>query len=81
MPAGIGGGGLVEINDAGKAVRSAGNIDPAFPNALMMPYSLAVLPEIDRVLSTNSSMHGEDIAGTTVIVALVRPQIARDRLS
>ena len=66
MPAGIGGGGLVEINDAGKAVRSSGNVDPAFPNALMMPYSLAVLPEIDRVLSTNSSMHGEDIAGTTV---------------
>ena len=66
MPAGIGGGGLVEIDDAGKAVRSAGNVDPAFPNALMMPYSLAVLPGIDRILSTNSSMHGEDIAGTTV---------------
>ena len=66
MPAGIGGGGLVEIDDSGKAVRSSGNVDPAFPNALMMPYSLAVLPQIDRVLSTNSSMHYEDIAGTTV---------------
>ena len=65
-PAGSGGGGLVEIDDAGKAVRAAGNVDPAFPNALMMPYSLAVLPAIDRVLSTNSSMHDEDIAGTTV---------------
>ena len=65
MPAGSGGG-LVEIDDAGKAVRSAGNVDPAFPGALMMPYSLAVLPGIDRVLSTNSSMHDEDIAGTTV---------------
>lgn len=60
------GGGLVEIDDAGKAVRSSGNVDPAFPDALMMPYSLAVLPGLDRVLSTNSSMHGEDIAGTTV---------------
>lgn len=60
------GGGLVEIDDAGKAVRSTGNVDPAFPNALMMPYSLAVLPGIDRVLSTNSSMHSVDIAGTTV---------------
>ena len=66
MSKGSGGGGLVEIDDTGKAVRSAGNIDPAFPNALMMPYSLAVLPGIDRVLSTNSSMHDEDIAGTTV---------------
>lgn len=60
------GGGLVEIDDSGHAVRSAGNVDPAFPNALMMPYSLAVLPAIDRVVSTNSSMHDEDIAGTTV---------------
>jgi len=60
------GGGLVEIDDSGKAVRSTGNVDPAFPNALMMPYSLAVLPGIDRVLSTNSSMHDEDIAGTTI---------------
>lgn len=60
------GGGLVEIDNAGKAVRSTGNVDPAFPNALMMPYSLAILPQIDRVVSTNSSMHDEDIAGTTV---------------
>ena len=60
------GGGLVEIDDAGKLVRARGNTDPAFPNALMMPYSLAVLPEIDRVLSTNSSMHDEDIGGTTI---------------
>ena len=60
------GGGLVEIDDSGHPVRSAGNVDPAFPNALMMPYSLAVLPAIGRVVSTNSSMHDEDIAGTTV---------------
>ena len=66
MSKGSGGGGLVEIDDTGKAVRSVGNVDPAFPNALMMPYSLAVLPAIDRILSTNSSMHDEDIAGTTV---------------
>jgi hypothetical protein len=60
------GGGLVEIDDSGKAVRAVGNVDAAFPDALMMPYGLAVLPGIDRVLSTNSSMHDEDIAGTTV---------------
>jgi hypothetical protein len=50
-------GGLVEIDDQGKVIRSSSNADPAFPEALLTPYSLAVLPEIDRVVSTNSSMH------------------------
>ena len=54
-------GGLVEINDAGEAVRAASNADAAFPNALLMPYGLVVIPEIDRVVSTNSSMHEPDI--------------------
>jgi len=54
-------GGLVEINDEGKVVRSASNADPAFANALLMPYSLVVLPKIDRIVSTNSSMHLDDI--------------------
>jgi hypothetical protein len=52
-------GGLVEINDVGKVVRSASSADPAFPDALLTPYSLVVLPEIDRLVSTNSSMHNE----------------------
>lgn len=54
-------GGLVEIDDTGKVVRSASSADPAFPEALLTPYSLVVLPEIDRVLSTNSSMHLDSI--------------------
>ena len=54
-------GGLVEIDDQGKVIRSASSADPAFPEALLTPYSLIVLPEIDRVVSTNSSMHFEDI--------------------
>ena len=59
-------GGLVEIDDGGKVVRSASSADPAFPNALLTPYSLVVLPELDRIVSTNSSMHDEAIfAGTT----------------
>jgi hypothetical protein len=49
-------GGLVEIDDQGKVVRSASNADPAFAGALLTPYSLVVLPELDRVVSTNSSM-------------------------
>jgi hypothetical protein len=54
-------GGLVEIDDQGKVVRAASNADPAFPDALLMPYSLVVLPELDRVVSTNSSMHEDDV--------------------
>ena len=59
-------GGLVEIDDQGKVIRSASNADPAFAGALLTPYSLVVLPELDRIVSTNSSMHDEDIfAGVT----------------
>lgn len=54
-------GGLVEIDDTGKVIRSASSADPAFPEALLTPYSLIILPELDRVISTNSSMHMEDI--------------------
>ena len=54
-------GGLVEIDDEGKVIRSASSADPAFAGALLMPYSLVVMPKIDRVVSTNSSMHDDDI--------------------
>jgi len=54
-------GGLVEIDDQGKVVRSASNADPAFADALLMPYSLVILPDVDRIVSTNSSMHLDDI--------------------
>jgi len=56
-------GGLVEIDDHGKVVRSASNADPAFADALLMPYSLVLLPNLDRLVSTNSSMHMDDIFG------------------
>lgn len=59
-------GGLVEIDDNGKVVRAASNADPAFADNLLMPYGLVVMPEIDRVVSTNSSMHNDDVfSGTT----------------
>lgn len=51
-----GSGGLVEIDDQGKVIRSASSDDKNFPGALLTPYSLAVLPDLDRVVSTNSSM-------------------------
>ena len=54
-------GGLVEIDDQGKVIRSGSSADAAFPDTLLTPYGLVVLPELDRVVSTNSSMHLEDI--------------------
>lgn len=60
-------GGLVEIDDAGQVVRSASSADPTFRDALLSPYGLVVIPGIDRVVSTNSSMHveGELFSGVT----------------
>lgn len=49
-------GGLVEIDDSGKVIRSVSNADPSLPDDGLLPYSLAILPEIDRVLVTNSPM-------------------------
>lgn len=58
-------GGLVEIDDNGRAVRSASTADPGRPDDLLMAYSLLPLPDIDRVIVTNSSMRDEDRNGHT----------------
>ena len=47
-------GGLVEIDDSGAVIRSVSNADAAMPDAMLMPH-------IDRVVSTNSSMHDDDL--------------------
>ncbi|HYD38058.1 MAG TPA: hypothetical protein VEA60_10615 [Allosphingosinicella sp.] len=57
-------GGLVEIDDSGRMVRSASNADPAFADEGLLPYGLAVLPKIDRVIVTNSPM-GDDFLLTS----------------
>ena len=49
-------GGLVEIDDRARVIRSASNADPSLPDDGLLPYSLAILPKIDRVLVTNSPM-------------------------
>lgn len=45
-------GGLVEIDYSGMVVRSVSNADPALPDNGLLPNSLAILPEIDRVLGS-----------------------------
>lgn len=64
-------GGLVEIDDAGKVVRSVSNADPALPGEGLLPYSLAILPNIDRVIVTNSPM-GNDFLLTSNTYQLLR---------
>lgn len=54
-------GGIVEIDDSGKVIRSASNADPAFAGEGILPYSLAVLPKIDRVIVTNSPMGNDSL--------------------
>ncbi len=58
-------GGLVEIDDQGRMIRSASTADPEVPGAMLMPYSLLPLPELDRIVVTNSSMHDVDPHGHT----------------
>ena len=50
------GGGLVELDETGAVVRSASAVDPAVDKDLIWPYSLAVLPSQDRVLSSSTPM-------------------------
>jgi hypothetical protein len=54
-------GGLVEIDESGRAIRAASSADAAFPGAALQPYSLAVLPKIDRVLVSNSPMQNDGL--------------------
>lgn len=49
-------GGLVELDARGRAIRSASAATPEIDSALTWPYSLAVLPEIDRVVTTSADM-------------------------
>jgi hypothetical protein len=52
-------GGIIEIDDSGRAIRAVSNADPAHPDWPLLPYSLLPLPGIDRVLVTNSPMQDD----------------------
>jgi hypothetical protein len=49
-------GGLVELDRQGRLVRATSARAASFDSAQMRPYSLAVLPAIDRVVSTSTDM-------------------------
>lgn len=52
-------GGIAEFNAEGKLVRSGSSRDSAFPGAKIRPYGLAVLPAIDRVVTSSTPMGQE----------------------
>ncbi len=56
------GGGLVELDQAGEVVRSASAVDPNADKNVIWPYSLAVVPAIDRVVSSSTPMGWPDWA-------------------
>lgn len=62
------GGGLVEVTPRGEFVRSSSAMDPAANSELIRPYSSLVMPGIDRIVSTNTAMHGEDGDARTIQV-------------
>jgi hypothetical protein len=62
------GGGLVEFDDHGHFIRASSAIDPTVKNELIRPYSLVVVPALDRVVSTNTAMHDADGNSRTVQV-------------
>lgn len=58
-------GGLAEIDNGGRVIRESA---PATAEGqFVRPYSLTVLPEIDRVVSTSSDMHSKEVARTVQI--------------
>ena len=49
-------GGLVELDQGGRLVRAAPSATADIPNDLNWPYSLAVHPKLDRVVTTSTDM-------------------------
>jgi hypothetical protein len=49
-------GGLVEFEERGTVIRTASAADPDDPKALVTPYSVIAMPQVDRAVSTDMSM-------------------------
>ncbi len=50
------GGGLVELDTNGVALRSSSALDPAVSPDMIWPYSLAIVPQVDRLVTSNTPM-------------------------
>jgi len=61
------GGGLVELDEHGHLIRSGSAMDAAAKDELIRPYSLVVVPSLDRIVSTNTSMHYKNERDTRTV--------------
>jgi len=50
------GGGLVELDEEGKVVRSASAVDPSVSRDVIWPYSLAIAPKLDLAVESMTPM-------------------------
>jgi hypothetical protein len=62
------GGGIVEFDENGHFIRAASAMDVAAKGELIRPYSLVVVPSLDRIVTTNTAMHEADGESRTVQV-------------
>ncbi len=58
-------GGLVEMDERGKLVRSGSASDPAIEDKRLYPYSVLPLPAIDRAVSTTTDMNEGNVKATS----------------
>lgn len=61
------GGGLVELDERGHVIRSGSAMDSAAKGELIRPYSAVVVPGLDRIVSTNTSMHAKSDGKTRTV--------------
>ena len=54
-------GALVLLSPSGRVLRTAPAADPAVER-FIRPYSLAVVPDLDRVVTTSADMHASDVS-------------------
>jgi hypothetical protein len=62
-------GGLAELDDDGRVLRTSSAGDSAYPGAHIRPYGIEVVPALDRVVTTSSPMDDEH---TTFVVQVWR---------
>jgi len=61
------GGGLGEFEQTGRLLRDSSAIDPEAKGELIRPYSVVIIPELDRIVSTNYAMMGDGPSRTVQV--------------
>lgn len=65
-------GGLVEFSESGQVVQAGSAGDSAAKDELIRPYSVVALPNLDRAVTTNTSMHEEEGTSRTIQIWRLR---------